>query len=96
MIHQWNALIEPQGAGVHLPEKLDHDGHFHGAGGVKAFVGTEIEAIAGLEVVERHSDDRAGNLRDSAFDVRGEGFRLRNRGRREPDECERARDCCRY
>jgi hypothetical protein len=96
MIHQWNALIEPQGAGVHLPEQLDHHGHFHCAGRVKAFVGTEIEGVTRLEVVEGHPDDRSRNLGDTALDVRGEGFRLRDRGSREPDESERARDCCRY
>ncbi len=96
MIDQENALIEPQGAGIHLPEQLDHHGHLHGAGRVKAVVGTEIEAVARLEVVKSHPDDRSGNLGDTALDVRGEGFRLRHRGPREPDEGERARECCRY
>ena len=87
LIHQGNALIEPQGAGIHLPEQLDHHGHLHGAGGVKAFVGTEIEAVARLEVVKSHPDDRSGNLGDTAFDAPRRGVSAARsrapRGRRE-------------
>ena len=49
-----DAVVQSQQAGARLAEQLDHDGHFHGARGVKRDVGLNQQLVASVESAKRH------------------------------------------